>query len=268
MNMFSRIQKVLIVVVVFATIVVLAIVLGLIWSMPDLPKNVITDEICLPENSGELDCGKTEKKLYQYTKERIDSELKTLNEEYKSYVREVNQQENLIQLKSFIDDTYKDSDRKPAARLVMSEEKRRKRDVNRGTHNLTMTRIQRWESGRDLRDDGGFLRFGMINNDGRIMVPVTGIYAVSSYVDMFLEPGNNGTSLRHAVYKYNLKKSSEVELVSNIKPKQNSEKTSNEQSSFLHTIVKLTSGEEVLVKVSDNADLTEHTQNYLAVYLI
>lgn len=61
--------------------------------------------------------------------QRIDSELKTLNEEYKSYVRKVNQQENLIQLKSFIDDTYKDSDRKPAARLVMSEEKRRKRGI-------------------------------------------------------------------------------------------------------------------------------------------
>ena len=58
---------VLVVAVVISTLCVLATVLGLVWSMPDLPKSVITDEICLPDQSGNLICGKTEERLYDYT---------------------------------------------------------------------------------------------------------------------------------------------------------------------------------------------------------
>ena len=135
--------------------------------------------------------------------------------------------------------------------------------------NVTMVTIREWETGKDLRDYGGFLRFGMRFSDGRLMVPLTGTYSVSSYMDLSAKPGKNGHSLKHALYKYNIKKNKEEELVSNLQPKQNcTRKNTNEQSSFLTTIVKLTSGEELLVKVSDNADFPEHQQNYLAVYVI
>ena len=135
--------------------------------------------------------------------------------------------------------------------------------------NITMVPIKKWETGRDLRDDGGFLRFGMLCNGGRIMVPVSGTYSVSSYADVSSKPGSNGKSFKHALFKYNIKENEETELVSNLQPKQNSTlRNSNEQSSFLTSIVKLTSGEEVLVKVSNNADFPHHKQNHLAVYLI
>ena len=65
--MAFMVQKVLVVVVVISTLCVLATVLGLVWTMPDLPKSVITDEICLPDQSGNLICGKTEERLYDYT---------------------------------------------------------------------------------------------------------------------------------------------------------------------------------------------------------
>ena len=132
-----------------------------------------------------------------------------------------------------------------------------------------MVPIKEWETGRNLRDDGGFLRFGMLCNDGRIMVPVSGTYSISSYADISTKPGSNGRSFKHALFKYNIKENKETELVSNLQPKQNTTRSiANEQSSFLTSIVKLTSGEEVLVKVSDNAVFPNHEQNYLAVYLI
>lgn len=264
--MFNKVQKILLVAVVCSTLVVLAIVLVLIWTMPDLPKTVITDEICLPDQSGNLICKDTEQRLYEYTNTRIDAHLKQLNQEYENYVKDVNSANN-IELKNFVEERY--FDRKPAARVVMSDPYRRKRDTGLSSANSTMFTIRPWETGKDLRDYGGFLRFGMRCSDGRIMVPLTGTYAVSSYVDMSSKPGKKGQSLRHALYKYNIRENHEEELVSNLQPKQYcTRKNTNEQSSFLNTIVKLTSGEELLVKVSDNANLPEHQQNYLAVYLI
>lgn len=257
-------------VVICLTLSVLTTVLVLFLTMPDLSKNVITDEICLPDNSGDLTCGKTEKRLFQYTKTHIDAELQQLNGKYQQYVATVNDKdnENYITLKDIVENMY--FTRKPAARLVMRDDLvKDKRDPGSVISNFTMVQIKKWESGRDLRDFGGYLRFGMLNNDGRIMVPVTGTYAVCSFVLISSRPGSSGKSFRHALYKYNLKDNREVELITNLKPMQNhSEKgNSNQQVSFLYTIVKLISEEEVLVKVSDNAYLPQDQRNYLAVYL-
>ena len=60
--------KILLVVVGVSTIGVLSTVLGLLWTMPPLPKRKITDDICLPDSPGQLMCGKTEYRLYEYTK--------------------------------------------------------------------------------------------------------------------------------------------------------------------------------------------------------
>ena len=65
--MFTAVQKALVLVVLVSTMCVLATVLLLVISMPDLPESVITDEICLPDQSGNLICGKTEERLYEYT---------------------------------------------------------------------------------------------------------------------------------------------------------------------------------------------------------
>lgn len=274
MSDLSTKLKILIVVVVSSTLGVLVSVLALIWSMPDLPTTVITDEICLPDGSDKLRCGKTVKRLLQYTQSQIETELKVLNKDYEDYVKQVNDVDNehYAELKGFVEQGY--IDRKPAARLVMKEDlSRKKREASTNAasskSNITMIPIKEWETGRDLRDDGGFLRFGMLCNDGRIMVPVTGTYCLSSYADISTKPGSNGKSFKHALYKYNIKENKETELVSNLQPKQNSTLTYlNEQSSFLTSLVKLTSGEEVLVKLSNNADLPNHVQNHLAVYLI
>ena len=132
-----------------------------------------------------------------------------------------------------------------------------------------MVTIRDWETGKDLREDGGFLRFGMRYSDGRLMVPLTGIYCVSSYVYMSAKPGNNSPSLKHALYKYNIKENQEEELVSNLQPKQNSRQSNtNQQGSFVITIVQLISGDGLLVKVSNNTNFPEYQQNYLAVYAI
>lgn len=267
--MTEKLLRILLVVVAVSTPVVLAIVLVLIWSMPPLPNRVITDEICLPDQSGTLVCKKTEQRLYEYTKTQIENNIKKLQEDYVDYVKNVNDEntENHIQLKAFVDEQY--FDRKPAARVVMSRPNKAKKERIVLGSNITMVPIRSWETGKDLRDYGGFLRFGMRCSGGRLMVPVTGTYAVSSHVDMSPKPGHNGQSLRHSLYKYNIKKDHEIELVSNLQPKQIcTRKNMNEQSSFLNSIVKLTSGEELLVKISNNADLPEHQQNYLTAYLI
>ena len=67
MSQLGTKQKILIVVVVSSTLGVLVSVLALIWTMPDIPTTVITDEICLPDRSMALRCGKTVKRLLQYT---------------------------------------------------------------------------------------------------------------------------------------------------------------------------------------------------------
>ena len=129
-----------------------------------------------------------------------------------------------------------------------------------------MVTIRDWENNRDY---GGFLQFGMQVKDGRVMIPLTGTYTVSSHIDMLPKPGTKQKGIRHAIFKYNILENREVELVSNLQPKQNcTENNYNEQNSYLNTIVRLTSGEELSVKVSGNVDLGDRTKNYLAVYLI
>ena len=136
-------------------------------------------------------------------------------------------------------------------------------------HKDTMVSVKNWETGKVLRDEGGFIRFGMQYSDGRIMVPLTGTYAVSSYVEMAPKPNTSEQCVRHSIFRYNVMENREVELISNQQPKQHCARVnSNEQNSFLYTIVGLTSGEELSVKLSSIVHHKEPDQNYLAVYLL
>lgn len=136
-------------------------------------------------------------------------------------------------------------------------------DEGKSLENTAMVPVKGLKPDKEL---GGFLGFGMSSNDGRIMVPFTGTYSVSSYVVMSSLPGSSGSVLRHALYKYNLKENRETEIITNTKPKQSND-NSIRQGSFLNTVVNLVSGEEVLVKLSDNAYLPDPRQNYVAVCL-
>ena len=65
--MFNTILNTLVAVVVILTLGVLVAVLVLIWDMPDRPRRVITDELCLPAETSDLVCGRPEDRLYDFT---------------------------------------------------------------------------------------------------------------------------------------------------------------------------------------------------------
>ena len=57
--------------------------------------------------------------IFYHEFQRIDAELKVLDEKHEAYVREVSEGKDHIQQKSFVEERY--FDRKPAARIVMSQ---------------------------------------------------------------------------------------------------------------------------------------------------
>lgn len=64
-----------VVIFVFTSIAAtLATVLGLVWSMPDLPTAVSNDKVCLPDEHGTFDCGETTNLLQAYLEKVVETE--------------------------------------------------------------------------------------------------------------------------------------------------------------------------------------------------
>lgn len=138
-----------------------------------------------------------------------------------------------------------------------------------------MTTVTSWKTGSDLLLSGGFLRYGMQYQNGRLVVPVSGMYFIHSYIELYELCGDvNNTEeekqeIKHAVYKFSIMDDKETEIVA----KTYSHKTSSNKefvyyTSYVSIIDHLNAGNEVSVKVSDMSLLKYPDENFFGVTLL
>ena len=122
-----------------------------------------------------------------------------------------------------------------------------------------------------------YTRYGVKYREGRLVVPVSGTYMVYCFLDMY-EPWNKTTnrpvqncsdSIKLEVYKYNILDSNEIPLMKSQQPHQMSPNGHyNIYGSYISSIVKLRTGDEVYVKVSDIGYLQNPYINYFGINMI
>ncbi|XP_045200684.2 tumor necrosis factor ligand superfamily member 15-like [Mercenaria mercenaria] len=263
--------KLAVVAVLISVVLCLGTVLGLVWTMPDLPTTVRNDGICLPSEFGPLKCGSTADLLHEYLERKITKkydEIKTEDEQrQQEYLNK-----NRVRLMSIYDKAFWEM--KPAAKLTGKEQPGiRKCDIG-----ADMVPVREWRHGRELYDTSGFERYGIRYRNGRLVVPVDGTYFIYSYVDLFEscnppngEPNVNDTTkpIKHGISKFNILDGEEMELVSNVQPHTvSSNRYFNSYSSYVSSLVDLKAGDELSVKVSNLTYLRYTRENYFGVNLI
>ncbi|XP_053403843.1 tumor necrosis factor ligand superfamily member 15-like isoform X2 [Mercenaria mercenaria] len=263
--------KLAIVAAFISEVLCMAIVLGLMLTMPDLPTTVRNDEICLPSEFGSIKCGSTADRLHEYLERTIAKkydEIKTKDVKRQQEYMD----KNIDHLKSTFDKAFLEM--KPAAKLTGKDQPSiRKNDIG-----IEMTPVREWRHGRELYDTSGFERYGIRYRNGRLVVPVDGMYFIYSYVDLF-ESCNPSTGMpnvkdttkpiQHGIFKFNILDGEEMELVSNVQPhKVSSNRYFNFYSSYVSSLVELKAGDELSVKVSNLTYLRYTAENSFGVNLI
>ncbi|KAH3814526.1 uncharacterized protein LOC127834930 [Dreissena polymorpha] len=119
-----------------------------------------------------------------------------------------------------------------------------------------MTVVKCWHHESSL----SFMRFGVRYQNGRLIVPLTGTYIIYSFLSLTdgndVPDGSDDSSttrmVKHAVYKYNVKISHDIELASSIQIRTYSTTIKNAYvfSSHIDTLVQLVAGDEISVKIS------------------
>ncbi|XP_053388895.1 tumor necrosis factor ligand superfamily member 15-like [Mercenaria mercenaria] len=264
------ILKLIIIGVLCFVVVVLAIVLALVWTMPDLPEIVNNDKICLPSDKGILGCGNTPDLIHNYleriTAEKYDKIKKEDEERQQKYLNE-----NRLRLMAIYDKYFWEM--KPAAKLTGKEQPKQ----NKESH-AEMTPIRVWRHGRELYNTSGFELYGVRYRNGRLVIPVSGTYFIYSYVDFF-EPcvpstgkpnvKNASIPIKHGIFKFNILDAEESELVSSVQPHTISiNRYFNAYSSYVSTLAELKAGDEISVKVSNITYLKYTKFNYFGLNLV
>lgn len=138
-----------------------------------------------------------------------------------------------------------------------------------------MTTVTSWKTGSDLLLSGGFLRYGMQYQNGRLVVPVSGMYFIHSYIELYELCGvvNNTEEekqeIKHAVYKFSIIDDKETEIVAKTRShKMSSNKEFVYYTSYVSIIDHLNAGNEVSVKVSDMSLLKYPDENFFGVTLL
>ncbi|XP_045200964.2 tumor necrosis factor ligand superfamily member 15-like [Mercenaria mercenaria] len=262
--------KAIIICILCLVVVVLATVLALVWTMPDLPKTVINDKICLPNENDVLLCGNTPDLLHDYLKritaEKYDKIKQEDEERQQKYLNE-----NRVRLMAIYDKYFWEM--KPAAKLTGKEQPK----SNKKSH-AKMTSVQVWRHGRELYDTSGFERYGLRYRNGRLVVPVSGTYFIYCHVDFF-EPcvpstgkpnvKNASTPLKLGIFKFNIFDAEESELVSSVQPHTiSSNRYFNSYNSYVSTLAELKAGDEISVKVSNITYLRYTRDNYFGLNLV
>ena len=141
-----------------------------------------------------------------------------------------------------------------------------------------MIPVKEWKYGRNRDETTGFLRHGVRYKDGRLIVPVDGIYFVYSMIDFF-QPCNStsgkpyandsGKPIKHAIYRFNVLEREETEIIINIQPHLISKsRYYNSYSSYVSSLAKLKAGDEISVKVSHISYLRHVRDNNFGINLI
>ncbi|XP_045200720.2 uncharacterized protein LOC123554554 [Mercenaria mercenaria] len=253
-------------------VVGLVVILALVTTMPDLPTTTQNDQLCLPNESGNLSCGSSTELLHNYLQRIISSKYDEIQKEEEDRQQKI-LDENRVRLMSIYDKAYWEM--KPAAKLTgMKQPELRPNDIG-----AEMTPVRAWRHGRELYGTDGFERYGILYRNGRLVVPVSGTYLVYSYLDMF-EPcdpstgkpnNNNGRSkaIKHGIFKFNILDGEENEIVSSVQPHQvSSNRLFNSYSSYISSLANLKAGDELLVKVSNLTYLRYTRGNSFGVNLI
>ncbi|XP_045200962.2 tumor necrosis factor ligand superfamily member 15-like [Mercenaria mercenaria] len=262
--------KGIVICVLCLVVVVLATVLALFWTMPDLSNTVTNDKICLPSENGILRCGNAPDLIHDYleriTAEKYDKIKQEDEERQQKYL-----DENRVRLMAIYDKYFWEM--KPAAKLTGKEQSKQ----NKKSH-AEMTPIRVWRHGRELYDTSGFERYGLRYRNGRLVVPVSGTYFIYSHVDFF-EPcvpstgkpnvKNTSIPIKHGIFKFNILDVEESELVSSVQPHTiSSNRYFNSYNSYVSTLAELKAGDEISVKVSNITYLKYTRDNYFGLNLV
>lgn len=138
-----------------------------------------------------------------------------------------------------------------------------------------MTTVTSWRTGRDLYLFNGFLRNGMQFQNGRLIVPFSGEYFVSSYVELYelcKEPNSTDLEkqeIKHALFKFSMEKGTDTEIAAKTYSRM---VPSNGMfvyyASYISIFDHLNAGDEVSVRVSDISLLKYPDENVFGVNML
>ncbi|WAR27699.1 hypothetical protein MAR_013403 [Mya arenaria] len=265
--------KRLTIVSVLLLLIVLITVLCIVWTMPDSKQIDANTNICLKHNNNNVQCGETTELLHALFEKEILS----------AYIEAETREKN--QTKTYIEDAlkhdvklmsdYKNTlwDMKPSAKLVGIHEKQ-----DHISGNNSMTTVTCWRHDKDLYYTTGFQRYGIRFQNGRLIVPVSGTYYIYSFLGLterrLTDEGiplesNNMHEIKHAMHKYNVLDTVDMEIASNLQSRKNASRGYfNYYASQISTLAKLHAGDEISIKLSD-VTLLKHTgNNYFGLHLI
>lgn len=261
------------IIILFLVVGVLATVLAVVWSMPDIPATDTTGEICLPNAYGAVECGETMNILHTFLEQSISETYgKLKSNDIHQQKLSISNNRNNVRLQNLLEKYF--IEMKPAAKLTGKDQT----ETREGDKEAEMTPIREWCHGRELYDTNGFERYGVRYRNGRLVVPVSGTYFVYSMVDLFEPLGHSSGQpdildsskpLRHAIYKFSVNDIAETEVISSVQPHTvSSNKYFNSYSSYISSLVELKSGDELSVKVSNLTYLRYTRDNTFGTYLI
>ncbi|XP_052785093.1 uncharacterized protein LOC128220654 [Mya arenaria] len=254
-------------------LLVLITVLCIVWTMPDSKQTNAQTEICLQNDDKSVQCGETASLLHALFEKGISSAYDEAEKREK------------IQTEKYIHDAlkhdvqlmtdYKNAlwNMKPSAKLVGT-----RAEQGHVLGNTTMATVTSWRHDKDLYYTTGFQRYGIRFQNGRLIVPVSGTYYIYSFLGLTdrrltdegiaVEP-NNMHEIKHAMHKYNVLDTVDMEIASNLQSRKNaSHGYFYYYASQIATLAKLRAGDEISVKLSD-VTLLKHTgNNYFGLHLI
>ncbi|KAK3095818.1 hypothetical protein FSP39_019609 [Pinctada imbricata] len=244
-------------------VLVLSVVLALLWTMRS--KNVDCIELCLPDPQGKMvcDCRVT----------RFKSVLEQEFIKSQSIEKEKLQKKRLETHKGRTKIHYfspnSDWDMKPVAHLSGST---LTAEMTQEDKETPMAPIRKWEQGNNC-----YLQNGMILRNGRLVVPIDGLYHIYSFVDMYQDytfDKMNETipmSISMGVFRSNILRSEipEEEMICAYRPY---EKSRNNRftvyDNYIGADVQLQAGDEVYIRVSNITYVKNPSRNVFGMHLL
>lgn len=245
-------------------IIILAVVILILWI--EEKKEVKDDNgppmLCLGSK-----CGYRTETLNNYLQQTFEETFKLeeskRRERQQRYLTENREKYEILKRKGFVWSI------RPIARLSGSKQALRKGDMTK-----EMTPLRKWES----RRRHCYINNGIDYRNGRLVVPVTGYYHVYSFLDLLTEycdDHRNGkqktikSSIRHAIFRYNIKDGQEEEVISSYKPYHYSKnKRFNFYETYISADVFLDPGDEVYIKVSNASYLQSPSKNFFGIHML
>lgn len=138
-----------------------------------------------------------------------------------------------------------------------------------------MITVTTWTTGQSRFHSDSFLSNGIKYQNGRIIVPLSGLYFIYSYLelnevyDQKYITQSASRYIKHSMCKFNVRDGIETEITTRTV---NSTVSANGlfgyEASYLSTHAFLRSADEISVKISDKTLLKYPEENFFGVYLL